>query len=175
MSVRARRVRPDEGLRLRALRLRALADTPLAYGSTLARERAFDDAVWHERARDGAAGVNRVTFVAEEGERWVGLVTGMIDESNGSRFTLVGMFVEPAARGRGVGAALVDAVTDWARERGAAQLYLGVTSTNDAAVRLYHRCGFRPTGQREPLRHTPAETVLEMVRDVPGREAPRGA
>ena len=44
--------------------------------------------------------MNRVTFVAEEGERWVGMVTGMIDESNGSRFTLVGMFVEPAARGR---------------------------------------------------------------------------
>lgn len=160
---------------MRALRLQALADTPLAYGSTLARERAFDDAIWHGRARDGAASVDRVTFVAEDEERWVGLVTGMVDEAMGSRFALVGMFVEPAARGQGIGAALVDAVTDWARERGAAQLYLGVTSTNHEAIRLYHRCGFRPTDQREPLRHTPAETVLEMVRDVPRRDAPGGA
>jgi GNAT superfamily N-acetyltransferase len=175
MTVEVRRVRPDEGLRVRALRLQALADTPLAYGSTLAQEQAFDDAVWHERARHGAAGVNRITYVAEEGERWVGLVTGVCDEPNGPRFTLHGMFVEPAARGRGVGAALVGAVTGWARERGATRLYLGVTSTNHPAIRLYHRCGFRPTGQREPLRHTPAETVLEMVRDVPRRDAPRGA
>jgi GNAT superfamily N-acetyltransferase len=174
MTIQIRRVRSDEGLRVRALRLHALADTPLAYGSTLAGEQAFDDAVWHERARHGAAGVHRVTYVAEEGGRWVGLVTGVFDEPNGSRFTLHGMFVEPAARGRGVGTALVDAVTGWARERGATELYLGVTSMNHAAIRLYHRCGFRPTGQREPLRHTPAETVLEMVRDVPGRVAPRG-
>ena len=119
--------------------------------------------------------MDRVTFVAEDEERWVGLVTGMVDQAMGSRFALVGMFVEPAARGQGIGAALVDAVTDWARERGAAQLYLGVTSTNHPAIRLYHRCGFKPTGQREPLRHTPAETVLEMVRDVPRRDAPGGA
>lgn len=131
--------------------------------------------MWHERARHGAAGVNRITYVAEEGERWVGLVTGVCDEPRGPRFTLHGMFVEPGARGRGVGAALVGAVTGWARERGATRLYLGVTSTNHPAIRLYHRCGFRPTGQREPLRHTPAETVLEMVRDVPRRDAPRGA
>ena len=175
MSVRIRRVRPDEGLRVRALRLQALADAPLAYGSTVAREQAFDDTVWHERARDGAAGVDRVTFVAEDKNRWVGLVTGMVDETMGSRFALVGMFVEPAARGQGIGAALVDAVADWARGRGAPHLYLGVTATNQGAIRLYHRCGFRPTGGREPLGHTPTETVLEMVRDVPGREAPRGA
>jgi GNAT superfamily N-acetyltransferase len=166
MIIEIRRVRPDEGLRVRALRLQALADTPLAYGSTLAQEQAFDDAVWHERARRGAAGVDRVTYVAEEGERWVGLVTGIADEEKGSRLTLVGMFVEPAARGRGVGAALVEAVTGWARERGATHLYLGVTATNHAAIRLYRRCRFRPTGQREPLEHTPTETELEMVRDL---------
>ena len=110
--------------------------------------------------------MDRVTYVAEEGERWVGLVTGIVDEEKGSSLTLVGMFVEPAGRRRGLGAALVDAVTDWARARGATQLYLGVTATNHAAIRLYRRCGFRPTGQREPLEHTPTETELEMVRDL---------
>ena len=57
-------------------------------------------------------------------------------------------------------------------ERGAAQLYLGVTSTNDAAVRLYHRCGFqtdRPAGATRSHPSVGAEMVgaVTMVRDVP--------
>ncbi|HEX2499870.1 MAG TPA: GNAT family N-acetyltransferase [Methylomirabilota bacterium] len=166
MSWIVRRVRPDEGLRLRALRLQALADTPSAFGSTLAREEAFAEAVWHERATRGALGEISVTYVAEESDRWVGMVTGLADEADEPRPALVGMFVEQAARGRGIGAALVEAVARWAGDRGAARLYLHVTSTNRAAIRLYTRCGFWPTGETQPLDHTPSLTEVEMVRDV---------
>jgi hypothetical protein len=51
-----RRIRADEGLRLRALRLRALSDSPTAYGSTLASEELYPESIWHERAASGAAG-----------------------------------------------------------------------------------------------------------------------
>src|SRR5262245_31242987 len=47
--MKIRRIRADEGLALRTLRLAALADSPMAYGSTFAREDAYPDAVWHER------------------------------------------------------------------------------------------------------------------------------
>jgi GNAT superfamily N-acetyltransferase len=164
MSLIVRRVRPDEGLCLRALRLRALADAPSAFGSTLAREEAFPDDVWQERAIGGAAGEDRVTYVAEDGDRWVGMATGLMDA--GHRLDLVGMFVEPAARGRRLGAALVEAVAAWARERGAASLHLWVTTTNEPALRLYHRVGFRPTGRTQPLDHTPSLQEVEMVRDL---------
>ena len=40
------------------------------------------------------------------------------------------MFVRPQARGRGVGEALIDAVTGWARERDATSVHLWVTETN---------------------------------------------
>jgi GNAT superfamily N-acetyltransferase len=138
----------------------------MAFGSTLAREEAFPDAVWDERATWGAAGVDQVTYVAEDGDRWMGMATGLVDDVVRSRPTLVGMFVEPAARGTGVGAALVDAVVDWARARGAAGLRLWVTTTNRPAIALYRRCGFRPTGQRKPLDHSPNVSELEMVRDL---------
>jgi GNAT superfamily N-acetyltransferase len=165
MSLDVRRIRADEGLRLRALRLHALADAPTAFGSTLEREDALTDAVWVERATRGAAGEDRVTYVAEDGGRWVGIVSGLTDD-RGSGPSLVGMFVEASVRGRGVGAALVGAVAGWARTRGAARLYLWVTSTNVAALRLYHRCEFKPTGKQKPLDHTPSLSEVEMVRDL---------
>jgi len=59
-----RRIRADEGLRLRAIRLHALADSPMAFGSTLAREEAYPETIWHERAAGGATGRNVVTIVA---------------------------------------------------------------------------------------------------------------
>jgi GNAT superfamily N-acetyltransferase len=76
------------------------------------------------------------------------------------------MFVEPAERGRGVGGALVEAVVAWARARGATGLYLWVTATNDSAIALYNRCGFRPTGEQKPLEHSPSVAEVRMVRDL---------
>jgi GNAT superfamily N-acetyltransferase len=161
-----RAIRADEVLRLRAFRLRALADAPSAFGSTLEREEAFPEEVWQERAVRGAAGEDRVIYIAEAGDRWLGMATGLVEDPHGPQVALVGMFVEPAARGRGVGAALVEAVTAWARGRGAARLFLAVTSTNDAAIRLYYHCGFRPTGREKRLDHTPSLLELEMVREL---------
>jgi GNAT superfamily N-acetyltransferase len=161
-----RRIRSDEGVRLRALRLRALTDAPLAFGSTLAREEAFPPEVWDERATRGAAGEDQVTCVAEDGDRWTGMAVDFVGGPDPSRLALVGLFVEPAARGRGVGGTLVEAVVEWARGRGAAGLSLWVVSTNRPAIALYERCAFRPTGQRQPLDHTPTLTELQMIRDL---------
>ena len=136
MAAEVRRIRPDEGPRLRALRLRALADAPTAFGSTLAREEAFTDDVWRDRAAGGASG----------------------------KPLLVGMFVEGVERSRGIGVALVEAVVAWARAHGATRLYLWVTATNDPAVALYDKCGFRPTGEQKPLGHSPSLAEIRMVR-----------
>jgi GNAT superfamily N-acetyltransferase len=133
VTLEVRRIRADEGLKLRALRLRALADTPIAFGSTLAREEKFPEHVWRDRAEGGASGADRVTFVAEQGGQWIGIATGLArdpDEPNDPRPVLVGMFVTPEACRRGVGVALVDAVVAWACDRRATSLLLGVTSTN---------------------------------------------
>ena len=47
-----------------------------------------------------------------------------------------------AWRGRGIAARLLDEVTQIARQRGACKLTLEVLSGNQAALRLYNRCGF---------------------------------
>ena len=83
MSWKIRRIRPDEGLRLRALH--ALADAPEAFGSTLAREEAFPEEVWHERAMGGAAGGDRVTFIAEQDGRrlWHAVSWSQVERGSG--------------------------------------------------------------------------------------------
>jgi GNAT superfamily N-acetyltransferase len=169
MSLHIRRIRADEWHRLRALRLQALADAPMAFASTLAREEAFPDGVWQERAAGAAAGVDRVTFIAEEGGRWVGLASGLLAlqaDLPEACPTLVGMFVDKSARQRGIGAALVESVALWTRERGGDRLVLWVACGNHAAIALYRRCGFEPTGSRRPVAHTPACTEQEMMRKL---------
>jgi ribosomal protein S18 acetylase RimI-like enzyme len=72
------------------------------------------------------------------------------------------MWVNPAARGRGVGAALIDAVAGWAGSRDCTSVHLWVTETNPHATRLYERFGFTPTGERQPLPSDPALDEIGM-------------
>jgi ribosomal protein S18 acetylase RimI-like enzyme len=53
-----------------------------------------------------------------------------------------GNFVDPTARGRGVGTALLDAIVDEARARGYAEVRLDVIDNNPRARTLYERRGF---------------------------------
>ena len=57
-----------------------------------------------------------------------------------------GLAVHPAARRRGVAAALLTASEQFARTQGASKLSLRVLSTNQSAIRLYERFGFQREG-----------------------------
>jgi len=61
----------------------------------------------------------------------------------------VGMCLLPAARGHGLGGALLDAALDHAADAGWPLLILYVYEHNDAALRLYASRGFVPVGDRE--------------------------
>lgn len=53
-----------------------------------------------------------------------------------------GLAVAPAAQGKGVGRALVEAAVEEAGRRGATKVSLRVLGENPGARRLYERCGF---------------------------------
>jgi len=57
--------------------------------------------------------------------------------------------VDPAAQGRGVGAALIDAVVRMARERADAAVVLSVLESNVAGRGLYERLGFLRVPDRD--------------------------
>jgi GNAT superfamily N-acetyltransferase len=53
------------------------------------------------------------------------------------------LFTDEAARGTGVGRALIEAVTDWAHAAGAARLYWQTQESNRTARQLYDRVATR--------------------------------
>ena len=139
-----RRLMPVEWRELRALRLRALADAPDAFGATLADAEAEPDAAWQERASPA----DGVVIVAEVAGRLVGMALGGRSQFDKSAAHLSAMWVEPASRGTGVAAAIVAAMVEWAREATYPTIGLGVTTTNARAIALYERLGFVDTGFR---------------------------
>lgn len=76
---------------------------------------------------------------------------------------LVGMWVDPAYRGRGVAQRLIIHVAEWARRDGAAALRLNVGVDNVAARTAYRRAGFLATGALLPNERDPG-TVEESFR-----------
>lgn len=141
----------------RAIRLQALRQAPLAFASTYEREIAFVEGIWRQRINDAAQ------FLAIDDGAVVGTATGFVDPDTPRTVILVAMFVSPSARGRGVGERLVRAVVEHARTDGADEVRLHVVETNQAAERLYARCGFVRTGATMPLPHHPELTEHELV------------
>jgi len=149
----------DDWQALREIRLQALRDAPDAFSSTHAREATLGEDEWHRRAtRDGSF----LAFLPEVCP--AGLGGGYLAAPD--TVELISMFVRPQARGRGVGEAIIDAVVGWAIRKDASTVHLWVTETNKAARKLYERCGFTVTAERQPLPSNPALGEIGMQRPV---------
>ena len=153
-DTQVRRVRPEEWEELRSIRLRALADAPSAFGSSLVEEEAHPPDDWKAMARGPV-------FVAIRGDSWVGM-TGCFVQSSGDPPVIWGMWVAPEARRAGIGVRLLDAALSWAAEQGATRVRLSVAGGNTAATELYRRAGFVPTGRAKPLRSDPSVAEIEL-------------
>ena len=158
-GMEARQAQGADWEALRQLRLRALADAPDAFASTLEAEVAFPAEVWRQRAEGGPAAAN---FIARQGGLDIGLAAVFAEPDAPGRMHLVSMWVDPGYRRRGVARALVGQVVRWAADRRAHEVVLWVADHNTAARRLYEQIGFRPTGRRQPLPSNLALTESQL-------------
>jgi len=149
----------------KAVRLRALLDTPTAFGSTYAKEVLLADAEWEKRVGQWN-GENSTARLAWDGEEACGIVAGFLSLEDLTTAVLVSMWVAPTHRRRGVGRLLVEAVSDWARSKQARKLRLMVTDNNQAAIEFYGRLGFVKTGKTEPYPNDPKLMEVEMEREL---------
>ncbi len=156
-----RRIGPDEGRLLKDLRLRALADAPYAYASSLPAEAVLSDHDWDTAARRRAEGHGSASFLAHAGGQPVGLV-GCFVEGEPGHVELVPMWTAPAARRRGGARALIGAVVAWGRSVGAREVRLWVATDNAGAIRVYESAGFEGTGEEQPLPSHPDKNERRM-------------
>jgi GNAT superfamily N-acetyltransferase len=149
---------PSEYAALGELTVRAYQALP---GHALSPEYAAVLADVATRARQA-----EVLVVRDEDGSLLGGVTYVADQSNtyaefegadAAAFRMLA--VDPAAQGRGVGRAMVQACTDPARRDGKRRLTLMTTGSMDAAHHLYGRLGFR----RAPESDTIVESGLRLM------------
>lgn len=155
-----RQFRPHEWEAYRDLRLRALADSPDAFGATLADESLTSD--WPQRLAQGIlSGLDR-PLVAELGDARVGLAWGKVLSEPPDHLRIFQMWVDPAFRNQGVGRSLLNDLLTWAPSLGVRVASLRVTCGDTPARRLYERAGFSPFGPPEPIRPNDHLLVQQM-------------
>ncbi len=103
-------------------------------------------------------------FLAKLNDDIVGTVA-MVNTTEGNgppaSYELAKMSVTPAAQGRGAGQLLAEAAIAYARQMGAKLVWLESNRKAEAAIRLYHRVGFREVPLRPSL-YTRADICMEI-------------
>jgi len=165
MERKIRLTTTDDWQRLKQVRLAALLDAPKAFGVSHETASRYTDEQWQERASSRGTAF-WLAFV--EG-RAVGMVGAALGEAG--RFNLIGLWLEPDARGYGLAACLVSAVKTRAVEQGHEQVFLDVAPENLHAVRLYQQQGFVFLDEWEALESHPQVKVRGMMWVAPSLQA----
>lgn len=127
------------------LRLFGLQESPTAFGASYSEEVERPLQVVAGRLEDER---NYVVGAFTDDGQLVGIATLRREEREKLRHKahVFGMFVLPQYRGQGAGRALLETLIARAWEVGVRQMDLGVTASNEPAVRLYESCGFERYG-----------------------------
>ena len=148
----------------RDLRIDALRDAPGAFGETLAQAQARDEDGWRAHWRHDPP---LPRFIATINGAPQGMCSIVLPEDHDFQPLIISMWTSPAARGRGLGRALLDACVTWCARTGRRRLRLGVVEDNEAATRLYLGYGFRFDGTGEPLLSDPSKALKWMELPIP--------
>jgi len=148
---------PERWRDYKALRLEALRTNPDAFGARYesAIERPDDWWIGHLEAVSNHP--NRTIFFATFEDRLVGMA-GAYPEEDPRNVNIVGMYVTPSWRGRGVGRALLQAVVDRVQ---AEEVRLCVNGDQEGAVKLYESFGF-VTISETPLTRPDGTPYVEL-------------
>lgn len=153
----------------RALRLEMLAGDPDEFWQTTAHAEAMTDAEWLEEINE------RLFIQALDFSGTVIGQIGLLDQPYTPKHHLadddvhvIGMYVSPSARGRGIADVLMQEAEIRAYAMGRPNLVLDVASNATGAIRFYERYGFTATGDCEPHPRRPDVRWLTYRYDYEG-------
>lgn len=153
MSARVARLTESDWQVFACVRLRALTDSLGENDPQYRQELTFTAAQWRRRLRDHAQ------FAALVEERPVGLIGAQ--QENAETVYLYSLWLDPAARGRGLARSLVVAAVDWARGRRARTVTLRVAVDNALARGVYESLGFTTVTPAQTW-HTRGEVAMSL-------------
>ena len=166
MRAEVRRLRTQEWRDWKALRLEALADTPIGFLEVLAQAQRKSDEQWRERVLAVSEGDEQALYLAWDGARPIGCAGGW-RRDGGPSVVVFAVYVSPAARGGDVLDRLLEAVATWAGALpGVTELRLEVHEDNARARAAYRKRGFTETGGTAPYPPDPTRVELEMSRPL---------
>jgi ribosomal-protein-alanine N-acetyltransferase len=117
-------------------------------------------APWSETALAESLGKQEYTFLVAELDGAPAGYVGMIRALDEGEITDVAVW--PEHRRKGVAQALMEALLREAKEQGLCQIFLEVRESNQAAIALYEKTGFRPIGLRKNFYEKPREHAVLM-------------
>ena len=119
---------------LKELRLKAIADSPGAFGDSVEMVSSKSDVYW----KNGIASSD--VFVAEENETWIGMIVFKQDDDG--VWSVKSLWVDPDYRNQGIGKLLIEEALTSAKNKGIKLIELGVSVKSDSAIDLYTSLGF---------------------------------
>lgn len=136
----------------REVRLKALKDSPQAFGGTWQQEARLHEQDWSARAIASESGQSGRGFFAINKDEVCGLVWCLISDSNPLVANIYALWTAPSVRGQGAGRALMEQCIAWANSKGVRHIGLSVTQDESPAMQLYKSQGFCTVGEPEFLR-----------------------
>jgi ribosomal protein S18 acetylase RimI-like enzyme len=139
----------DQWQRYREIRLEALREEPQAFSSSHADVEQRPPDFWQGRLAEAARRETSWLLFAQAGGRLVGMIGAFVDQEPGTA-QIISVYVCHAARGKGVGKALMEAILAEVRKmEGIRKAALDVNRRQTAALALYRRMGFEVVGEKE--------------------------
>lgn len=140
---------PDRWQEVKALRLAALQQDPIAFGSSYEEEVAYDDSLWIERATKAFQRDGNITVYAEVDGNLVGMMGAFWSNriKMGHVASIYGVYVAPSMRRKGVASQLMEVVLEYINDLPhIVKVMLTVNSEQTSAQRLYKKFGFTAIG-----------------------------
>ena len=149
------RVTKDEWEKLKDLRLRALADSPRAFGSTLEGTKDKPEETWLKQIE------NTYTYAIEAEGQFVALAVFRKDDDG--VWTINGVWTDPKFRRRGLSKKLFSEILKQAEELSVKTIELSVNATQSDAIELYKQSGFEIVETREDQLMGDGNTYNEYI------------
>lgn len=155
-----RRIRADEGGRLRQVRLDAIAESPGDFTTRLADARDRAPEAWERVAEAHAGADDQATWFAEVGGDTAGMISAF--RTDDGAVTMTSLWSTPGHRRQGVADVLVSTVRDWAYDVGAVEVRQWLVERNAHARAFHESLGFAPTGSERPYEPSPDIREVEL-------------